>query len=654
MDKKHLLYFAVYVLIVVGISSYFSKQREKAQPQQRPLTTETQPQPTRPSQEEPDRESVPTATSAEVAQATEEATQPVVVSDVVSGPEQTVRITSDLYDILLDTRGGRVLSWRLLQYAEMPPYDPRLLQLQISQLESRLAPLSQRFPEEMALEEARTRLGDRDLAYYKSYLFQKGSLAALKEKLADANKFQQAQDIKERPLPQKFAVELVPQKGQTIPGTFYLEQDGRPFDLNMVYETSATDLIVNTTETLVLTVQDGNRRIEKTFTFYPDRYTCDFDISFTFFTGEGEVQRGQYELVMADSLGRYIDMGKSGRGRAGQSAIVGVSGKLKKEDQTSRKRDYHKVYTGSIGWFGMDNRYFIGAVVPDSVLGRVDIAARDMAGTADVIATLPLGHTAPGVAKDFSFRIYMGPKDTDLLKPLGGNVHQSVFAVGLLKLLRLSWICPLILNLLKLFYRIIPNYGVGILIVSVLVKWITYPLTIKQLRAMKKMQELAPQIKELKEKYKDNPKEMQKKTMELYSQHGANPMGSCLPLLLQMPVFIGLFMTLNYSIQLRGEPFIFWINDLSRPDALFYIPFQLPIFGFVSFNVIPLTMGLVTYLQQRKQMVDPQQAAMAKIMPVFFTILLWNFPSGVILYWTVSSLLQGVQQRLLNQPKHKG
>ncbi|HNT35613.1 MAG TPA: YidC/Oxa1 family insertase periplasmic-domain containing protein, partial [bacterium] len=502
--------------------------------------------------------------------------------------------------------------------------------------------------EEMTLEEAQTKLAPEMLPYFRAYL-------DLKSKFEQARQFEDAQKNLRSPFPDDVAVELIPQEGPQPIGTFLLECNGNALDSEMVYACESSEIIVETTTTVTFSVRTDELEIQKVYTFYPDRYEGRLDIHATYLTGEETADRGTLELVATRALGRYLEGASKGRkGVAGQAAIVQLNGKMKKMPQQGQKLGTVREYVGTVNWFGMENRYFIAALVPHNELELARTRTRDVQGTSDVSVALPIGRIAPGTPKHFGFHMFMGPKDTDLLAPLGAGVHNAVFSTGFLRALRLSWICPLILWLLKALYRVIPNYGVGILILSVLAKWVTYPLTIKQLRAMKKMQELSPQIQELREKYKDNPRELQKKTMELYSQHGANPMGSCLPMLLQMPVFIGLFMTLNYSIQLRGAPFALWIDDLSKPDALFYIPFSLPMFGFVSLNVIPLVMGLITYLQQSKQVVDPQQAFMTKFMPLFFMVLLWNFPSGVILYWTVSSLLQGVQQRVMDQPKHGG
>lgn len=644
MQKQDFLKFIFFILVVLAVNSYFLGKRTEQPTEQRHAETI--------SRETPELASARVEDASPETPQTEQPTlepeaEPRVESVtgeptfLVTGPETAVRVRSDLYDVTFNTRGARATSWKLIQWAEMSTADSRLLALQIKQY-------TKHFSEDMTLEQAEATLTAAMLPYFRAYL-------DLREKLEQARRFEQAQRDLKAPFPGDLAVELIPQEGPELLGTFLLERNGAPLDSGMLYACEESEIVVDTTKTVTFSVRTNEMDIQKVYTFYPDRYECALEIQVTYLTGEETADRGTVELVAARALGRYLEGASGGRkGASGQAAIVQMNGKMKKILLQGQKLGAVRDYAGVLNWFGMENRYFIGALVPQQELELAKTRTREVQGTADVVVALPIGRLAPGSPKRFGFNVFMGPKDTELLVPLGAGVHNAVFSTGFLRALRLSWICPLILWLLKALYRVIPNYGVGILILSVLAKWVTYPLTIKQLRAMKKMQELSPQIQELREKFKDNPRELQKKTMELYSQNGANPMGSCLPMLLQMPVFIGLFMTLNYAIQLRGAPFVLWIDDLSKPDALFYIPFSLPMFGFVSLNVIPLLMGAITYLQQSKQVVDPQQAFMAKFMPIFFTVLLWNFPSGVILYWTVSSLLQGVQQRVMDQPKHGG
>jgi len=166
---------------------------------------------------------------------------------------------------------------------------------------------------------------------------------------------------------------------------------------------------------------------------------------------------------------------------------------------------------------------------------------------------------------------------------------------------------------------------------------------------MKKMQMLQPKIAQLKEKYKYDPIKVQKETMALYSTYGINPAGGCLPMILQMPIFIALFGVFQTAIQLRGEGFIFWIHDLSRPDVLFTLPFTIPLFGVSEVSGLALLMGVTTFIQQKMTTKDPSQKALVYIMPIFLTILFMTFPSGLNLYYFMFNLFSIAQQQYVNK-----
>jgi YidC/Oxa1 family membrane protein insertase len=201
--------------------------------------------------------------------------------------------------------------------------------------------------------------------------------------------------------------------------------------------------------------------------------------------------------------------------------------------------------------------------------------------------------------------------------------------------------------MLRACYAVIPNYGVAIILLTILVRVVTAPLTTRQMRSMKRMGELSPRLKELQEKHKDDRQKQSEEMMKLYRETGVNPLGGCLPLVLQFPVFIGLYYALQSSIDLRQAPFFGWIDDLSRPESLFTLPgFNLPV------RILPLIMGATMVLQQRMTptTMDPQQARMMMtIMPIMFTVLFYQFPSGLVLYWMVSNLLAIAHQAWVNR-----
>jgi YidC/Oxa1 family membrane protein insertase len=231
---------------------------------------------------------------------------------------------------------------------------------------------------------------------------------------------------------------------------------------------------------------------------------------------------------------------------------------------------------------------------------------------------------------------------------LGGGLIHSVD-------LGWAWIIPLtrFFNwLLSVLYSVVSNYGLAIILLTVLVRLVTTPLTNKQMRSMERMRSLNPKLQELKEKHGDDKQKQSEAMMALYRQEGVNPLGGCLPMLLQLPVFIGLFYALRSSIQLRQAPFFGWIDDLSAPDMLF----ELPGIG-IPLRVLPLLNGLTMLVQQRitpMQGMDPaQQKMMTTMMPIVMTVVFYQFPSGLVLYWMVSSVLAVSHQLLIGKNLRK-
>jgi len=259
-----------------------------------------------------------------------------------------------------------------------------------------------------------------------------------------------------------------------------------------------------------------------------------------------------------------------------------------------------------------------------------------------------------GASQSYEYRVYVGPKERARLGEgvLGARGLESAAQRGY------SWAAPLVRFfawLLHEGYRYIPNYGVVIILITILVRLATAPLLGRQMRSMKKMstqmQALKPRLDAVKEKFGDDRQKMSEETMKAYREAGVNPLGmlgGCLPLFLQFPVFIGLFYALQSAIELRQAPFFGWIDDLSVPEALFIIP------GLgVPLRVLPLIMGGSMWLQQKltpQTSMDPaQQQMMSTLMPIMFTVLFYQFPSGLVLYWMVSNFLAIAHQFWVNR-----
>jgi len=308
-----------------------------------------------------------------------------------------------------------------------------------------------------------------------------------------------------------------------------------------------------------------------------------------------------------------------------------------------REPERERHFEGDIDWAGAYSRYFVTALVPDAPRDAVarwfsTVPGRD--ATVE-IARRPVA-VLPGTALAREYTVYVGPKDPEQLAAAGAQLDRSIE-------LGYRWVAPLTRAftwMLGACYAVIPNYGVAIIVLTVLVRLATAPLATQQMKSMSKMRELQPRMKDIQERFRDDRQRQSQEMMKLYKETGVNPLGGCLPMLLQIPVFIGLYYALQTSIALRQAPFVLWINDLSVPETLFTLPGGLPL------RLLPLLMCGSMVLQQRMtpSTMDPQQARMMMItMPVMFTFLFYTVPSGLVLYWFVSNLLAIAQQLIINR-----
>ena len=258
-------------------------------------------------------------------------------------------------------------------------------------------------------------------------------------------------------------------------------------------------------------------------------------------------------------------------------------------------------------------------------------------------AAYAFGVVPAGDSKSFYFDYFVGPKEFKRLQSLG-NDKDLVMQFGFL-----SFVSKLLLAFMYAIYALVPNWGVSIVIMTICIKLIFWPLTAKASRSQKRMASIQGPMAELKEKYKDNPQKMQQETLKLFREHQVNPVAGCLPLFIQMPIFLGLFYMLRTASELRYEPFL-WISDLSQPDTVMEIA------GF-PLNVLPLLMAVTMYLQMSMMPVnptaDPAQQKIFKFLPFVFLIFLYGFSSGLVLYWTVQNILTIVQQKITNSQPDK-
>jgi len=305
-------------------------------------------------------------------------------------------------------------------------------------------------------------------------------------------------------------------------------------------------------------------------------------------------------------------------------------------------------FTGDTKWLAIQTKYFLMAMVPPAGEDGIGAELRGSYQKEDkekkqreekLISGAILMDLDDGRC-DHRWTIYVGPMDYFTLRDFGVGLERTVYLGRSV----LRWIGKVILYAFVNIYKVLPNYGVVIIIFSILVKALFYPLTKKSIASIRKMQELQPEIKKLQEKHKKDPAKLQKATMELYRKYNVNPASGCFPLLLQMPVFFAMYAVFRNTIELRGASFL-WIKDLSAPDTIMRLPSALPIYG-DKVNLLPFIMAITMFIQQKKSMRDPKQAMMVYIMPIFLFFIFNNISSGLVLYWTMFNLLQLLQESI--------
>ena len=299
------------------------------------------------------------------------------------------------------------------------------------------------------------------------------------------------------------------------------------------------------------------------------------------------------------------------------------------------------LFNGSAEWGAIRTKYFVSALIPRDLSG---VRRVNLAGTHDSLETYNVSFFMDRERVQM-FSLYLGPLEYERIKELG---------VGLERIMDFGWafIRPIskgVLFALKGMHEYIPNYGFVLIVFSFLIKILVYPLTKKSYQSTAAMQVVQPEINALREKYKNNSQKLNQATMKLYKERGVNPLGGCLPMLLQMPLLFALFIVFRTTIELRSEPFIWWIKDLSSPDAIFNLPFHIPIYG-SQVAVLPVLMVVSMFVQQKMMsggIQQPQQKTIQYFMTGFFFLIFNSFPSGLNLYYTLFNVLTIAQQKFI-------
>lgn len=415
-------------------------------------------------------------------------------------------------------------------------------------------------------------------------------------------------------------------------------RDGMPYPLAVTFPESSTDIapdavfetttgkldLINTKEKrqLVFSKSYENVKIEKIFTIDPAGYVVGLEVKVHNLTSSPITQVPRLNWY------QYVDPQKVDDSYGHDGPAVSVGGSI--ERQEVKKLNSESILGPNVLWGAFESKYFIASFIPENpsltnvVMTRdaSDMVAVGMKGRKEVI---PGGQNSA-----FSYSLYLGPKQYNSLKTLGVGL-ESAIDFGWFK-----WLAIPALFILNFLYGFVLNYGIAIIILTTIIKIIFWPLGNLSYKSMNEMKKIQPKIEALKEKYKNDQAKIGQATMALYKEHKVNPFSGCLPMLIQIPVFFGLYKALMYSIELRHSPLFFWIQDLSAKDPYY---------------ITPIIMGATQFISQKMTpaMGDPMQQKIMLLMPVVFTFFFLNFPSGLVIYWLFNNILQIGQQFYINK-----
>lgn len=446
--------------------------------------------------------------------------------------------------------------------------------------------------------------------------------------------------------------DIVPQYAHAL----RVQLEDRALELRrVVFESDRRELVLDEGDApgqLLLTARRGDGSLRLQFTFDPERYGFDVEASFRPDSGDGIPMSfgvgwpGGIAPSEPDSTMEYREY--RAVARVGEDVH-----KVKYGDLVKGSDKAFRTFEGTVSWGGVQSKYFLAAVIdPDPRRGYVRVGGDSGMGLQTFETSLAMEGEGPATAR---YSVYLGPSDFDEL----AVYDEDPWNAKLSSLIDLGWgpirpVAEVTLFLLRQFHRLIPNWGWTIIIFSVLTKLLFWPLTKSSTESMKRMQEIQPQLQGLKEKYKDDQQKQTQEMMRIYKENKVNPVGGCLPLLVQMPVFFALFTILRKSIDLRQADFGFWIHDLSRPDVLFHLPFSLPFLG-DNFSLLPLLMAIAMFAQTKisqstsspsaggENMMAQQMKMMNTMMPLMMFFIFYRSPSGLVLYWLVNTILTAAQ-----------
>ncbi len=431
----------------------------------------------------------------------------------------------------------------------------------------------------------------------------------------------------------------------------FLTKEGKKIDTRDLYFRSVTlDTLrtISGNETYAVRYHldvASQQAIDITYLFGGKSYKVDYDVKLT---GFGNALAGnEYQLQWDGGLG----YSEKNRQDEAQSAIASayLGGSMVKLAASKENQAYREEQSGEAKWVAVRNKYFVAALIPQGRSEGIFLdGKRKAADFADYIIALKMGVPSAGSVVDNRFSIYMGPLDYNIVKAQKVDL-EKIMDFGWDWLTR-PFAEYIILPVFSWMNTFISNYGVIIIIFALLIKLVTYPLSMASTKSMKKMSALQPALKELQEKYKDNPAKLQSELGRIYKEAGVNPLGGCLPVLLQMPLLYAMFYVFRSSIQLRQQGLL-WVKDLSIPDSILDFGFSVPMYG-DHIAVFPILMAVTVFVQQKitpTAQTNEQMKVMVYIFPAMMLLFFNNMPAGLGLYYLMFNIFSVAQQFYINK-----
>ncbi|MGE5189671.1 MAG: membrane protein insertase YidC [Gemmatimonadota bacterium] len=445
-------------------------------------------------------------------------------------------------------------------------------------------------------------------------------------------------DYKDVPGPAGRPLDIIGARAaRPLPLSLDLSESQPAFPASPVYASDAPatiDVAAGEKRSVVLSwASAGGVAISREYVFTGGRY--DFEVRAQVTNGSKAPLKWRPGL----DLSQVFEPDYGGDSYSFKGVVVEAGKKIERHDLKAIAKG--KVGREPVRWAAADAKYFSLIVIPEKewTLQSVGLLGED--GVRLTVSGAP-AIVAPGESVRIAAKAFMGPKEYNLLEKTGDNLEQLVDYGWF------SFLAKPLVWFMEVTNRVTHNYGIDIIILTILIKILFYPLTQRSLASMKKMQELGPIMAKLKEKYKDDRNRLNQETMNLYKTYNINPLSGCLPMVLQIPVFIALYKGLLVAIELRHAPFFLWIHDLSAPEHLWNVE----LLGYtIPIRILPLLMGISMFVQQKMTPsggMEPAQQKVMLLLPVLFTFMFWGFPTGLVIYWLVNNVLQ-IGQQLIHQ-----